>query len=315
MTKSKIRKLNNRGNILVLSCFAVVLIAMLALVGYSFSGIYFEHNRLQASADEIALTGAKKLNDRDRIGQLNNMISRSRQLVYSDREDSKDVKTNFQEIQKLSDQLLDESRQAAQDLDTERKKVRTLAESEAVQAMRDKFNSIKQSYAMTLPWMRVRTPRVIGVGLGTIDGVESNVQEFDQFEQLKDSDRSQGYVAQYAKLNLYKSNQNEQLKDDSDLPFNLTSLPAPLKSEVSPTQDCQSGRLSGSRGRADSKRDPGNSRSASGKRHRTKFRWNDDSYQHRDYNRSIRSRLSYTSDCEGVAPAPIRQSLVRLLPS
>jgi hypothetical protein len=227
---------NDRGNILIFACFAMVIIAMLALVGYSFSGLYFQHNRLQASADEIALTGAKKLNDRDRIGQLNNMISRCRQLVYSDRDDSKDVKANFQEIQKISDQLMDESRQSSQDLDNERKKVRALAESEAVQAMHDKFNAIKQSYAMSLPWMRVQTPRVIGVGLGSIDGVDSNVQEFNQFEPLMDSDRGQGYVEQLSsKLSLYKSNQNEQLQnDDSDLPFYLTSLPAPLQSEVSP---------------------------------------------------------------------------------
>ncbi|HEY9755234.1 MAG TPA: pilus assembly protein TadG-related protein [Oculatellaceae cyanobacterium] len=234
MIKSKKRKLNERGNMLVFACCVVALIAMLALVGYSFSGLYFEHNRLQASADEIALTGAKKLNDRNRIGQLNNMISRCRQLVYSDRDDSKDVQANFKEIQKLSDQLMEESRQSAKDLENERTKIRSLAESEAVQAMHDKFNSIKQSYAMNLPWLRVRTPRVIGVGLGSMGSVESNVQEFDQFDKLKDSDRGQGYVAQYAKLNLYKSNQNEQLKDDNDLPFYLTSLSVPLQSEVSP---------------------------------------------------------------------------------
>ncbi len=234
MKETQNRKRNDHGNILVFACFAVVLIAMLALVGYSFSGLYFEHNRLQASADEIALTGAKKLNDRDRIGQLNNMISRCRQLVYSDRDDSKDIKANFKEIQKLSDQLMDESRQSAQDLESERKKVRSLAESEAVQSMHDKFDSIKQTYAMNLPWLQVKTPRVIGVGLGSVDKIDSNVQEFDGFDKLKDSDRGQGYVAQYSKLNLYKSNQNEQLQDDSDLQFHLTSLPAPLQSEVSP---------------------------------------------------------------------------------
>lgn len=234
MKNSRKRRLNEHGNMLVFGCAVVALIAILALVGYSFSGLYFEHNRLQASADEIALTGAKRLNDRNRIGQLNNMISRCRQLVYSDRDDSKDVQTNFKEIQKLSDQLMDESRQSAQDLENERKKLRALAENEAVQAMHDKFNSIKQSYAMNLPWLRVKTPRVIGVGLGSIGSVESSVQEFDQFDKLKESDRGQGYVAQYAKLNLYKSNQNEQLKDDSDLPFYLTSLPVPLQSEVSP---------------------------------------------------------------------------------
>jgi len=237
MKNSKTGNLNNRGNVLIFVCVGVVILAMCVLVGYSFSGLYFDHNRLQTSADEIALTGAKKLNDRDRIGQINNMISRCRQLVYSDRDDSKDIKKEFPEIQKISDQLMQESRQSAQDLENERKKVRSLAENEAVQAMHDKFDSIKQSYAMTLPWMRVSTPRVIGVGLGCIDGVESNVEEFDQFDELKQSDRSQGYTALFDQLNLYKSNKNEQLKDDdTDLPFFLTSLPAPIKTEVSPAR-------------------------------------------------------------------------------
>lgn len=90
---------------------------------------------------------------------------------------------------------------------------------------------------MTLPWMRVRTPRVIGIGLGHIDGVESNVEEFDQFEKLKQADRDQGYTAVFNKINLYKGNKNEQLKDDdTDLPFYLTSLPPAIKSEVSPAR-------------------------------------------------------------------------------
>jgi hypothetical protein len=222
---------------LVFTCVGLVILAMLLLIAYSFSGLYFVHNRLQTSADEIALTGAKKLNDRNRIGQMNNMISRCRQLVYCSRDDYKNVKQEFPEIEKFADQLLQESRQSALDLEIERKKMRAAAESEAVQAMHDKFDSIKKTYAMTLPWLRVRTPRVIGVGLGRIDGIESNVEEFDQFEKLKQSDRDQGYTAVFDKLNLYKGNKNQQLKDDdTDLPFFLTSLPAPIKSEVSPAR-------------------------------------------------------------------------------
>jgi hypothetical protein len=222
---------------LVLTCVGFVFVAICLLIAYSFSGLYFVHNRLQTSADEIALTGAKKLNDRNRIGQMNNMIARCRQLVYCSRDDKNGVNKEFPEIERFADQLLDEARQSALELESERTKMRAVAEDEAVQAMRAKFNSIKNTYAMTLPWMQVRTPRVIGVGLGCIDGTESNVEEFDQFEKLKKSDRDQGNTVMYSKLNLYKGNKNQQLiEDDTDLPFFLSSLPPAIESEVSPAR-------------------------------------------------------------------------------
>ncbi len=237
MTRSKTKYSNNHGSVLVFTCVGLVILAMLLLIAYSFSGLYFVHNRLQTSADEIALTGAKKLNERNQIGQMNNMISRCRQLVYCSRDDYNSVKQEFPAIERFADQLLQESRQSALELEVERKKMRAVAEADAVQAMHDKFDSIKNTYSMTLPWMRVRTPRVIGVGLGRIDGIESNVEEFDQFEKLKQSDRDQGYTAVFNKLNLYKGNKNQQLTDeDTDLPFFLTSLPAPIQSEVSPAR-------------------------------------------------------------------------------
>ncbi len=237
MKRSKTRYSNNRGSVLVLTCVGIVFIVMCLLIAYSFSGLYFVHNRLQTSADEIALTGAKKLNDRNRIGQMNSMIARCRQLVYASRDDSNSINKEFPEIQRFADQLLEESRQSALDLEAERKKMRAVAEDEAVQAMRAKFNSIKQTYAMTLPWMRVRTPRVIGIGLGCMEDTESSVEEFDQFEKLKLSDRSKGNTILYNKLNLYKANINQQLiEDDTDLPFFLSSLPPAIESEVSPAR-------------------------------------------------------------------------------
>lgn len=237
MKRLKTRNSNNRGSVLVLTCVGVVFVVMCILIAYSFSGLYFIHNRLQTSADEIALTGAKKLNDRNRIGQMNSMIARCRQLVYASRDDKNSIKKEFPEIERFADQLLEESRQSALELETERQKMRAVAEDEAVQAMRAKFNSIKKTYAMTLPWMRVRTPRVIGVGLGRMDGTESSVEEFDQFEKLKLFDRNKGNTVIYSKINLYKGNTYQQLiEDDTDLPFYLSSLPPAIESEVAPAR-------------------------------------------------------------------------------
>lgn len=123
MARSHNKQRSNEGNILVFTCVGVVILVVCMLMAYSFSGLYFEHNRLQASADEIALAGAKKLNARNRIGQMNNMISRCRQLVYSSRDDYNTIKEEFPQIERIADQLLQESRQSALDLETERKKI------------------------------------------------------------------------------------------------------------------------------------------------------------------------------------------------
>jgi hypothetical protein len=70
-----------------------------------------------------------------------------------------------------------------------------------------------------------------------VDGVESNVEEFDKFDKLKQSDRAQDFTAVFNKMSLYKADRNEQLKDDdTDLPFFITSIPPPIQSSVAPAR-------------------------------------------------------------------------------
>ncbi len=126
-------------------------LSLTLIMAYSFCGVYWLHNRLQTSADEISLAGAKKLNDRDRIGQMNNMVARCRQLVHSSREDYDTTKKDYPELASFAEPLLDEARTSAGDLEQERKKMNAVAESEAAQAMKDRFDQIKGTYPMVLP--------------------------------------------------------------------------------------------------------------------------------------------------------------------
>jgi hypothetical protein len=234
---------NARGNFLVLSsfCFAIACVAL--LMGYSFASLFFVNNRLQCSADEIAIAGAKKLNDKDRIGQLNNMTVRCRQLVYSSRQDLDETIKIFPDLKTFAEPLLDEARESAKTLSAERKRVAQLAELEATQSMQQRFNDIKGTYAMKLPWLKVGTPKLTVIKFGKIAEVESNVEQLKAFADLDKSDETRQLITNNQKnakaLILYKSETPEALRletVDSDLDFQLSSLPAPVDGIIAPAR-------------------------------------------------------------------------------
>ncbi len=241
MNTSRAKNRQERGNILILACFSFMALSLTLIMSYSFCGVYWLHNRLQASADEISLAGAKKLNDRDRIGQMNNMVARCRQLVHSSRDDFDTTKKDYPELASFAEPLLDEARASAADLELERKKMNAVAESEALQAMQSRFNDIKGTYPMVLPWLNIGTPVITARSLGKFDDVQSNVTEFTQFTNLKDEDRTQSYVTTSpGGLNLYTAEKNHKLVNtDVDLDFNLSSLPPLIGKQISSARNIQ----------------------------------------------------------------------------
>jgi hypothetical protein len=222
-----------RGNMLVLvSVFMSTIVLALMLAG-SFSAIFFQHNRLQTFADEIALSGARKLNERDRLGQMNNMIARCRQLVYSSRDTYEEVNTHYPHLNNLASQLLDEARDGAHDLEIERQYLKNLAITEANNAMQTKFNSEKNRYAINLPWFKASVPSMPTPKIGQVKDIESNITMLTGFDDLESYDLSMGYIFTASKL--YKKNINAKLPgSDNDLNFKITSLAAPVEKIVSP---------------------------------------------------------------------------------
>lgn len=227
------------GNLLVLSCIGFALACIALFMAYSFGGLFFINNRLQSSADEIALAGAKKLNDKDRIGQMNNMVARCRQLVYSSRKDVDDTHNINPDLEDFAKPLLDESRDSADLLERERQNIARLADIEARQAMQQRFNDIKPTYTMVLPWMIIKEPRLADVKFGRGKGVESNVEEIKGFKELQDHDATSGYIPNKSGLKLYQADAPQGLQlpgADSDLQFHISSLPAPVDGIIAPSR-------------------------------------------------------------------------------
>lgn len=230
-----------KGNMLVLVSVTVAILCLIFLIVMSFGGLFFEESRLRTNADEIALAGARKLNDMDRIGQMNNMIARCRALVFVSRKDLLEVKEKFPAIETLTRDLLDESRSAAEDLETARQFLDKQSKKEAIDAMEAKFNSIKQGYAMTLPWLKVKTPELQLKKFGRIKDVECNATILPFLDELNNGDQAQGRFANRPGLKLYKQGIDARLpgSDDSDLVFKLSSLPPIVNKTISPARCVQ----------------------------------------------------------------------------
>lgn len=225
------------GSILVLACVMFCLLALALLVGYSFSGLFFTHNRLQTSANEIALAGARKLNEFDRIGQMNNMVARSRQMVAYSRQQLEQAQKDQPGLEALAQELLDESRNEAKALEVQRKKLHALAQGEAFDAMDNKLAEIEGTYPMNLPWLKVTMPVMVEANFGKCAAVESNVESLHNIEAVESKDSSASYVTAGGDMQLYKNDIDARLEgSDSDLVFKLSSLPAPVHKTVAPAR-------------------------------------------------------------------------------
>ncbi|MBX9938336.1 MAG: hypothetical protein K2Y32_03755 [Candidatus Obscuribacterales bacterium] len=221
---------------MVLGSFLMIFLALALLIGYSYGGLFFEHNRLQASANEVALAGARKLNEFDRLGQMNNMLARSRQLVFEGRRQLEEANEKYPGIAALAGELLDESHDSAVLLESQRSLLNVVARSEASIAVQHKFDEVKGSYAMFLPWMKVEAPELAGYQCGRCNGVESNVELIGTLSGLTSFDKEQGYVV--GELHpYYKGHINAKLSGpDSDLDFKISSLAATVKSSTPPAR-------------------------------------------------------------------------------
>lgn len=225
-----------RGNMLVLTCFMLTIFVFALVVAGSYGSLVFMQNRLRTSADEIALAGARKLNNMDRMGQMNNMIARSRQYVFASKKQLDAAAANYPHVSLLADRLHQEAREAANELESQRQYLRTLARNEATVAMQQKFDSLKVTYPMWLPWLKIEMPTLAEQKFGKIKDTDCNALELQNVDELAAWDDAE-FVSNKPGLKLYKEGVNAKLPSaDGDLNFKLSSLPTPVDKNINPAR-------------------------------------------------------------------------------
>jgi len=226
---------SKRGNMIAITVLCIALVLFACIVLFGFYMLLTEQQRSQGVMDQVALGLAKKMNDGDRIGGLNNLLTLNRELVAGSRQVEMTTSTyqdlNFAEP--LALQLLNEARSSADNLE----KYRQQQIKETKQNIRfevDRYNLNRQNLAhFNLPWWQSFEPQIHAAFVGNVDDTESNVQHNDFYRPLNDFDDYQRFVQ--AKSNLFHGNINAKLpSSDGDLDYNLAALAAPVENTVAP---------------------------------------------------------------------------------
>jgi hypothetical protein len=230
------RGIRRRGSMLSMVALVGGIVLFTCVIGFAGYMLLAQQKRGQTDTDEIAINAAKMLNGDDRIGQMNNVVERCRELVYVSRVNKNLAENlNTQLYAPLANQLLEESRANAALVEAERANQLNIT-TKAIQSYVQQHNlNQKTGSRLTLPWFQTNYPEVSDVYFGSIKGVQCNVENLQVIPSLRDYDLSQNYIQ--GGSNLYVGNINAKLPPpDSDLPFYLSSLPADVANSIAPVR-------------------------------------------------------------------------------
>lgn len=228
------RRRRQRGKMLVLVALVMVMISFVFVVGLVLMTLFSQHNRAQYNVDALVLTMAKILNANDRVGQMNQVLARNRELVYTTRQDYIGCEEQgLEHLSPLFEQLMDEAYSSHELIEAERRHEIELVSAELLKAKRD-YNEHRNGDNISIfPWLKTFEPEVTRIDVGCIKSVQSNVQESTVLEDLADYDRKQNFVQPQS--NLFRANVNVKLPiPDERLEYKFSALPALVKNTCAP---------------------------------------------------------------------------------
>lgn len=227
-------KRRETGSMLTMTALVLGVLLLVCLIGFGFYLLLAQQKKGQNQADRLTLSLAESLNKDDKIGQMNNVVARCRELVYVSRQNA-DAAANERNavLTPLANQLLDESRSSAQFVEAERKNEIAYLTKKARQAVEDYNMHTHTDSTFNLPWFKTYDPEVQDVYFGYIDKVQCNVTNTEVIPDLRLFDEQKKYFEKGSQL--YRGNIDAKLPSpDSDLTFKLSSLPANVDRSVSP---------------------------------------------------------------------------------
>lgn len=225
------------GNLTILVVVSIGLIIAVGVIGFIFNSFLFQRTRAQYQVDAVAMEMASKINVGDRVGLMNELEERNRELIYVSRIRSEKIAENdLAFLTPLCNQLLDEDRSSHSLVESERKNQIALITHE-LQAEAQRYNETRNpNSTFSLRWLRTHEPRIVEVDLGSIVNVDSNVHDNEILDELAEFDRSQNYID--APTGLFKANTNAKLpQSDQDLNFELAALPAYIGNTCAPLRN------------------------------------------------------------------------------
>jgi hypothetical protein len=225
-----------QGSMLVLTMLLGCLLVFVFIVAFSFFLLLSENKKGRAQAELSAISLAKILNETDRVGQLNHVIARSRELVYLSRScEAQASNAKLDNWEPLAHFLVDEARSGAILVEGERKNQIAVTKKALRYAADNQNLHTVDKPVFSLPFFHTWDAEISEIQLGCADNVECNVPNSETYPDLRAYDEQSKYFQKGSQL--YMGNINAKLPSpDNDLDFKLCSLPASVGSTTAPAR-------------------------------------------------------------------------------
>jgi hypothetical protein len=227
---------NQSGSMFTMTLLCIGILLAVCMIGFAFYLLLSEQKRGQNEADKLALVVSKNMNEGDRIGEINNLIVRNRELVYTSRLMTNATDNSFLSFcSPLSQLLLNEAISSSVAIEKERRNQIGMVQRDIRNSV-ERYNMHTQNAAtFSLPWWKSYALHVTQVNGGSLKDVQSNVEHTEIYDDLNDQDKKAKYFQPGS--NLYMGNINAKLpQPDNNLDFKIASLPAPVDTLIAPAR-------------------------------------------------------------------------------
>lgn len=223
------------GGVLPLIMLVATIIAALTLVAIGTSMLMLSNSKLNSTTENIGLQAGVQLNKNDRIGEMNTMVERSREAVFTARKAYEDISRQAPHVEPLARMLLDDARYGATKVEEERQLLSGVLGKELEVSIAARVKETKERGPINLMLFTLKPTEDTIIEVGSLRDMPSNATAPSALEHLKDFDRDAGYL--YQKTSYYRSEINVRLPEpDNDLNFVFASLHPRIKDTIAPAR-------------------------------------------------------------------------------
>lgn len=219
------------GGVLPLIMLAATIISALTLVAIAVCALLLVEAKLRSTTDNFGLQAGVQLNQGDRIGEMNLMVERSRESVFTSRKTYDEICKTAPHVEPLARLLLEDSRKGAIKVDEERQLLAGMLGKEIEVSLTSQVRNAKKRGRINLMFFALEQTDDVLVEVGSIRDIPSNATAPLALNQLKDWDTEEGFFFENTKY--YRPDVNVKLPaPDNDLKFLFASLAPRIKETI-----------------------------------------------------------------------------------
>ncbi len=214
---------NFSGSIVIMTCVMTGLLVFGLLAVLSLTTLFATHYRLQKAAETLALASAASQNADNKIGIVNKMMARSRNMIWLASENKRKAQEHYTQLESLANQIFVESKVSRDRMYIA--KSMTASNTGSGSTTLSLFRQLKDSFMIELPWLKVSALDAPAIFYGSVKDTGSNVRLEMAEESIEQNDLDQNLVFQNSKL--FKGNVDARLQSENgNLSFHIAALPA-----------------------------------------------------------------------------------------